>query len=139
MPALIVSYIRGLVQGHRITATFLKREFGVSHDRITRMLQKHFSWKRTYLRLVHALFGVLAGGYLVLDDTVLAKPYGKKFAKAVFAYSSCLDKVVFGYHVVVLAWTNGIFSIPLSFRFYQDKRKTKIALAQELLREARYF
>lgn len=89
--------------------------------------------------LIKRWFGLLENGYLIIDDTVLAKPYGKKFAQACFAYSSCLDKVVYGYHIVLLAWTNGFITIPLSFRFYQKGGKSKVALAGELLKEAKIF
>jgi len=115
------------------------RQFGFSHDGITRMLFKAFPWKRLLLRLIHTFFGMLRDGYIILDDTVLAKPFGKHFKEAVFAYSSCLDKVVYGYHIVALIWTNGIVKIPLSFRLYRHKGKSKIMLAADLLREARYF
>lgn len=136
MPAQIVPYLRGLLQGTNITATFLAYQFGCSHDGMTRFLTDGFAWKAILMRLILRWFGVLHGGYLIIDDTVLAKPYGKKFAEACFAYSSCLDKVVYGYHVVLLAWTNGMVTIPLSFRFYRKKEKSKIALARELLEEA---
>lgn len=139
MPAQIFTYIRGLLQGSNITATFLALQFGYSHDRITRFLSSGFPWKKILLRLIVLWFGILKNGYLIIDDTVLAKPYGKKFQKACFAYSSCLNKVVYGYHIVLLAWTNGFITIPLSFRFYRKGKKSKVALASELLSEAKTF
>jgi len=139
MPAQIFTYLKGLLQGSNITATFLALQFGYSHDGITRFLSSGFPWKKALLRLIHIWFGLLKGGYLIIDDTVLAKPYGKKFAQACFAYSSCLERVVYGYHIVLLAWTNGFITIPLSFRFYRKGGKSKVALADELLSEAKYF
>jgi len=139
MPAQIFTYLRGLLQGTNITATFLSIQFGYSHDGITRFLSSGFPWKKILLHLVQIWFGLLKGGYLIIDDTVLAKPYGKKFAHACYAYSSCLDKVVYGYHIVLLAWTNGFITIPLSFRFYQKGKESKVALAGELLKEAKTF
>jgi len=139
MPAQIFTYLRGLLQGTNITATFLALQFGYSHDRITRFLSSGFPWKKILFHLIQIWFGLLKGGYLIIDDTVLAKPYGKKFVSACYAYSSCLDKVVYGYHIVLLAWTNGFITIPLSFRFYQKGKKSKVALACELLKEAKTF
>lgn len=139
MPAQIFTYLRGLLQATNITATFLSFQFGSSHDGITRFLSSEFPWKKIVLRLIQIWFGLLKGGYLIIDDTVLAKPYGKQFAHACFAYSSCLDKVVYGYHIVLLAWTNGFITLPLSFRFYQKGKKSKVALASELLKEAKTF
>ena len=139
MPVQIFTYLRGLLQGTNITATFLSFQFGYSHDRITRFLSSGFPWKKILLHLIQIWFGLLKGGYLIIDDTVLAKPYGKKFVQACFAYSSCLDKVVYGYHIVLLAWTNGFITIPLSFRFYRKGGRSKVALACELLKEAKTF
>ena len=139
MPAQIFTYLRGLLQGSNITATFLAMQFGYSHDRITRFLASGFPWKKLLFRLIILWFGLLKDGYLIIDDTVLAKPYGKKFAKACYAYSSCLDKVVYGYHIVLLAWTNGFITLPLFFRFYRKGGKSKVALASELLKEAKFF
>lgn len=139
MPSQIFTYLKGLLQGTNITATFLAFQFGYSHDRITRFLASGFLWKKIFLRLIQLWFGILKQGYLIIDDTVLAKPYGKKFVSACFAYSSCLDKVVYGYHVVLLGWTNGFITIPLSFRFYRKGGKSKIVLAEELIMEAKNF
>lgn len=138
MPKYIFSYVRGLVQSHKVTATVLARQFDLSHDGITRMLVSRFPWKQLLTLIVHRLFGILTGGYLVIDDTVLAKPYGKKFAQACFAYSSSLKKAVFGYHIVMICWTNGIITIPLSWRWYRKGGRTKVELAMLLLEEIRW-
>lgn len=73
---------------------------------------------------------------MIIDDTVIAKPYAKNLEGAGFAYSSSLDRTVYGYHVVLLCWTNGIITLPLAWRFYRKHEKSKIKLAQELLTEA---
>lgn len=138
MPKHIFSYIRGLVQSHKITATSLSRQFNVSHDGITRMLVARFPWKKYFVLFVHRLFGILKGGYLIIDDTVLAKPYGKKFHEACFAYSSSLKKPVFGYHIIMVCWTNGTITIPLSWRWYKKDSYTKVELAMLLLEEIRW-
>jgi len=139
MPAQIFTYLKGLLQGSNITATFLSLQFNYSHDRLTRFLNAGFPWKKILFRIILLWFGALKNGYLIIDDTVLAKPYGKKFQKACYAYSSCLDKVVYGYHIVLLTWTNGFITVPLSFRFYEKGKKSKVALASELLKEAKFF
>ena len=45
----------------------------VSHDRLTRMLQGPWSG-HTLLDLALRLLFTVAGGYLIVDDTVVAKP-----------------------------------------------------------------
>lgn len=136
MPKDIFPYLRGLLQGHKITATFLASQFGYSHDALTRTLRRTFHWEKYFLLLVQRLFGSLSGGYLIIDDTVLAKPYGRAFQEATFAFSSSFQGVIYGYHIVLLAWTDGVLTLPLSWRFYRKGEKSKVSLAAELLREA---
>lgn len=137
MPAPVLSYIRGILQGYKITCTYLERQLGFSHDTLTRTLKERFGWIRYWRLLVHLLFGNLSEGWIILDDTVLAKPFGKKFPQASVVYSSSLDRYVFGYNLVFICWSNGTRTIPLCWRWYKKGGKTKIVLAQELLAEVR--
>lgn len=136
MPAQIFPYIRGLIQGHKVTTTFLQRQFGFSHDQLTRTLQKRFPWQHLLIWVVQRLFGVLTKGYLIIDDTVVAKPYAKQLQGAAFAYSSSLKTTVYGYHFVLLCWSNKVVTIPLAWRFYRKDGPSKIKLAIQLLEEA---
>jgi hypothetical protein len=138
MPKTIVSYLYGLVTGYKVTATSLARQFGFSHDRITRMLVSRFPWKKWYIWCINRLFNILDGGYLIIDDVVLAKPFGKLFTNASFVYSSSDDKSVFGYNIVMIVWTNGTITIPLSWRWYKKGSYTKVELAMFLLEEVRF-
>ena len=138
MPKHIVSYIRGLVSGHRVTATCLARQFGFSHDGITRVLVSRFPWKQLFVVCVHRLFGLLEGGYLIIDDTILAKPFGKIFTHASYVYSSSEDRSIFGYNIVMICWTNGTVTIPLSWRWYKKKSYSKVEIAMLLLEEIRF-
>jgi hypothetical protein len=133
MPAIFVPYLVGLVQGFFVSATSLERQFGYSHDGITRCLVKRFAWERWVTLVIQKLFGVLSGGYLILDDTVIAKPYAKKMQGASFVHSSVLNKTVYGYNIVFLCWSNGTITIPLSWKWYKPNSKTKIDLALDLL------
>lgn len=137
MPVNILSYIRGLLQGYKVTCTYLGRQFGFSHDALTRTLRGKFRWITYYRWMVHVLFGNLSNGWIILDDTVLAKPFGKKFPQASVIYSSCLETYVFGYNLVFVCWSDGIKTIPLCWRWYRKHEKTKIELARELLKEIR--
>lgn len=138
MPKYIVSYIRGLVGGHKITATALSRQFGFSHDGITRLLVARFPWKQILVLCIHRLFGILEGGYLIIDDTILAKPFGKLFMHANYVYSSSDDRCIFGYNIVMICWTNGTVTIPLSWRWYKKHSYSKVEIAMLLLEEIRF-
>ena len=108
----------------------------VSHDRLTRMLQGTWSGHILLNLALRALFTV-AGGYLIVDDTVIEKPYAQLLGEAAWVWSSKQHKVMFGVSVVLLIWTEGQTRIPLAFRLWQQGGPSKFDLALELLRYAR--
>jgi hypothetical protein len=107
-----------------------------SHDRLTRMLQGPWSGHTLFDLALRALFSV-AGGYLILDDTVIEKPYARVLSEAAWVWSSKQRKVVFGVSVVLLIWTDGQVRIPLAFRLWHKGGPSKFALALEWLSYAR--
>src|SRR5262245_53714815 len=108
----------------------------VSHDRLTRMLQG--------ARPRHILFDLgvrllltVAGGHLIVDDTVVAKPYARRLGEAAWVWSNKERKVLFGVSVVLVVWTDGQVRIPLAFRVWHKGGPSKYDLALELLSYAR--
>jgi hypothetical protein len=79
----------------------------------------------------------VAGGYLIVDDTVVAKPYARRLGEAAWVWSNKDRKVLFGVSVVLLVWTDGQVRIPLAFRVWQKGGASKYDLALELLSYAR--
>ena len=73
----------------------------VSHDRWTRRLQGTWSGHRLLALALRTLFTV-AGGYLIVDDTVVAKPYARFLGEAAWVWSNKDRKVLFGVSVVLL-------------------------------------
>jgi len=59
----------------------------VSHDRLTPMLQGTWSG-HTLLNLALRLLFTVAGGYLIVDDTVVAKPYARLLREAAWVWSN---------------------------------------------------
>ena len=108
----------------------------VSHDRLTRMLQGTWSGHRLLDLALRALFTV-AGGYLIVDATVVAKPSARLLGEAAWVWSHKDRKVLFGVSVVLLVWTDGQSRIPLAFRVWQKGSASKYDLALELLSYAR--
>jgi putative transposase len=104
----------------------------VSHDQLTRMRQGAWSG-HTRLNLALRLLFTVAGGYLILDDTVVEKPYARLLGEAAWVWSSKQRKVVFGVSVVLLVWTDGQVRIPLGFRLWHQGGPAKCILARELL------
>jgi Transposase DDE domain len=108
----------------------------VSHDRLTRMLQGTWSGHTLLDLALRTLFSV-AGGYLIVDDTVVAKPYARLLGEAAWVWSNKDRKVLFGVSVVLLVWTDGHVRIPLAFRVWHKGGASKYDLALELLSYAR--
>jgi hypothetical protein len=88
-----------------------------SHDRLTRML--HGAWSgHTLLDLaLHTLF-MAPSGYLIVDDTVVAKPYARLLREAAWVWSSNERTVVLGVSVVLRVGTDGQSRIPLAYRVW---------------------
>jgi len=75
--------------------------------------------------------------YLIIDDTVIAKPYSKELDLLSWIFSPSDRQYLLGINVVFVIWTDGNTRFPIGFRiWYKDGRKTKIDLAMELLTEA---
>jgi hypothetical protein len=85
---------------------------------------------------LRTLFTV-AGGYLIIDDTVVAKPYARRLGEAAWVWSNKDKKVIFGVSVVLLVWTDGQIRMPVAYRVWHKGGPSKDALALELLSYAR--
>jgi hypothetical protein len=108
----------------------------VSHDCLTRMLQGPWSGHRLLDLALRALFTV-AGGYRIVDDTVVAKPYARLLGEAAWVWSNKDRTVLFGVSVVLLVWTAGPSRIPLACRVWQKGSASQYDVALELLSYAR--
>ncbi len=78
------------------------------------------------------------GGVLVLDDTVLDKPYAKKLALVARQWSGKHGRVVWGIGLVTLRWSDGAALIPCAYRRYDKATagRTKNDHARALLATA---
>lgn len=105
-----------------------------SHDQFTRILSRIASARQTLLMLAASrLFGVLKGGVLIIDDTVIKKQFARVIEYIFWVYSSKEERTVLGMNIVVLCWSNGTVTIPLGFRVWKNAKKSKVDLALELL------
>ena len=138
MPEPLWIYLMALLYFTNITtcAAISDAFDSASHDQLTRMLQGTWSGHTLLNLALRALFTV-AGGYLLVDDTVVEKPYARLLGEAAWVWSSKQRKVVFGVTVVLLVWTDGQVRIPLAFRLWHKGGPSKFELALELLSYAR--
>ena len=105
-----------------------------------------------YTRLLHrlepdaaALWGeaeglvARGGGVLVLDDSVLDKPYAKKMDLVARQWSGKHKRVVWGIGLVTLLWSDGEALIPCDYRLYDKAGDglTKNDHARDLLATAK--
>jgi putative transposase len=108
----------------------------VSHDRLTRLVQADWSGQ-TLLELTARTLFVWERGSLILDDTVIAKPFATAIESLAWGYSSQERTPVYGLSLVLLIWTDGTVRIPLGMRLWHKGGPSKYALALELLSYAR--
>jgi hypothetical protein len=108
----------------------------VSHDRLTRMLQENWSGQTLLEQAFRTLF-VFTGGYLILEDTVMPKPYATAIEGLAWGFSPTERKPAWGLSVVLLIWTEGTIRIPLGFRLWRKGGPAKYELAVELRSDAR--
>ena len=138
MPKLIWLYLTALLY-YRTSATCVALAEAlqtVSHDRLTRMLRADWSGQRLLESAFRTLF-VCERGYLIIDDTVVPKPFATAMEDLAWVFSSQQGKPVYGFSVVLLIWTDGRVRIPLGIRLWHKGGPSKLALALELLSYAR--
>ncbi len=97
-----------------------------SHDCFTRLLQKQpldteplWAEVRKYVTLKY--------GFLIVDDTVLDKPYSEKIGFVRYQWSGKHHHTVKGIDLITLVWTDGNIVLPVDFRIYniEEDNKTK--------------
>jgi hypothetical protein len=109
----------------------------VSHDRLTSMLQGHWSGHTRLERTFRTLF-VWERGSLILDETVMPKPFATAMESLAWVFSSQERKPVDGFSLVWLVWTHGTLRMPLGARLWRTGGPSKDQLALERLSYARH-
>jgi hypothetical protein len=109
----------------------------VSHDRLTRRLQRDWSGQTLLELACRTLFGWQRGS-LIIDDPVLPKPFAAALEGLAWVFSSQERKPVYGLSLVLLGWTNGTLRIPLGMRLWRTGGASKDVLALESLSYARH-
>jgi len=138
------SYLVGLLRvAHNANCVRLATITNISHDGLSRVLKSAVS--KSLLQVTRTLFKTLekiSVGYLIIDDTTINKEYARVIELCHWLWSTNGSRYIFGYNLVVLMWSNGVITIPLTWSFYKkelDKKDqvTKIDLALELLEYAK--
>jgi putative transposase len=138
MPELLWRYLTALLY-YRTSASCVALAEAletVSHDRLTRLLQAQWSG-HTLLELAFRTLFVWQRGYLIIDDTVIPKPFATAMEGLAWVFSSQERRPVYGFSLVLLVWTDGRLRIPLGLRLWRRGGPSKYMLALELLSYAR--
>jgi hypothetical protein len=110
----------------------------MSHDSVSRWLSdERYTPKVLWQESQHMV--ELDKGYLVIDDSVLDKPYAMKMDLVKYQYSGKHHDVVKGIGLINLLWTKGDQYIPVDYRIYapENDGKTKNDHAREMLSVAK--
>jgi len=104
----------------------------VSHWLSTKKLTPKLLWQQSE-PLVNR-----GSGSLIIDDSVLDKPYAEKMALVRKQYSGKHHALVNGIDVVNLLWTDGVKVVPVDYRIYDPSRdgKTKNDHSREMFTSA---
>ena len=138
MSELLWLYLTALLYSRTsVTCVALAEVFPtVSHDRLTRLLQADWSGQTLLDSAFRTLFA-WERGYLIIDDTVIAKPFATAIEGLAWVFSSQERRPVYGLSLVLLVWTDGTFRVPLGVRLWRKGGASKHILALELLSHAR--
>src|ERR671924_357382 len=101
MPQLLWLYLTALLYYRTSVSCVALAEAleAVSHDRLTRLLQANWSGQTLLELAVRTLF-VWERGYLIIDDTVLPKPFATAIEGLAWVFSSQERKPVYGWYFV---------------------------------------
>lgn len=89
----------------------------MSHDAVTRWLVKADFRPQDLWQFAKPLVDT-GQGYLVLDDTVVSKPFAKNIDLARHQYSGREHREVNGIGIVNLLWTDSSEYVPIDYRLY---------------------
>jgi hypothetical protein len=128
MPTLVWHYLTAVRYSRTSTSCVALAEAlaTVSHDRLTRLLQAAGSGP-TLRELAVRTWFVRERGDLILDDTVIAKPFATAMERLAWGYSRQERQPVSGFARGLLVWTNGTCRVPLGLRIWRKGGPSKSA------------
>lgn len=98
--------------------------YDMAHDAINRMLNREdLSPDDVWVSAKEQVD--MKSGFLVVDDTVLDKPYANKIELVRWQYSGLHHDVVKGIGLITMLWTDGEKHVPLDFRVYDPNSDGK--------------
>ena len=102
----------------------MARVLGICHDCLQRILVKSGIMLFLFPKLTVSIakfFSKQKSGWLIVDDTLLLKPFIKFLAGVYTIYNTVMGRTDRGLCLVVVAWSNGQVTIPLMFKFHYHR------------------
>lgn len=145
--APLAAFCIGIILFNNATSTYIADKLlWVSHDALTRLLPViSINNNNIIILFIQGIQSYTANlGYLIIDDVIIRKPYGKSIFPTSYVYDHTNHRYEWGMHIVVLLWSNGWIKIPVAFRIWKPKEKceiyhTKIELAIDMISFAHKF
>ena len=107
-----------VVSGTEAARTQPARAAPPAHDAYTRLLHRLEPDAAALWGGGRSRWSAAGGGVLVLDDSVLDKPYAKQMDLVARQWSGKHGRVVRGIGLVTLLWSDGEALIPCDYRLY---------------------
>jgi hypothetical protein len=117
-------YISGLVALERKqTQSRIADAIGhVSHDALNRLADKlPMLCAQMAVGMTSLITGFYETGYIILDDTVVPKPFSRLVAGTYVDYDHTQKRHIRCHRIVVVIWTNGVIYIPVAFAFWHHR------------------
>jgi DDE superfamily endonuclease len=139
MPELLWRYLTALLYDRTSASGVAWAETlqTVPHDRLTTVLQAAWSGHTRLESAVRTRF-VWQRGDLIIDATVLPKPFATAMEGSAWVCSTQERRPVCGFSRVQLVWTDGQLRAPLGLRLWHRGCPSEYVLALELLSDARH-
>ena len=137
----VTVYISGLTALERKqTQSQIAKTIGrVSHDALNRLAPMlPMLCSQMAAGVLFLITGIYDTGYIILDDTVVHKPFSRFVAGTYVDYDHAHKRHVRCHRIVVVIWTNGAIYIPVAFAFWHHrdfvrKYRTKNQIARILV------
>ncbi len=137
----VAVYVSGLTALERKqTQSQIAKTIGrVSHDALNRLaLMSPILCSQMAAGALFLITGIYDTGYIILDDTVVPKPFSRFVAGTYVDYDHANKRHVRCHRIVVVIWTNGAIYIPVAFAFWHHrafvrKYRTKNQIARILV------
>jgi len=134
-------YVSGLVTlEKKQTQSRIAKTIGhIAHDALNRLADMlPILCAQMAVGITSLITGIYETGYIILDDTIVPKPFSRFVAGTYVDYDHTQKRHIRCHRIVVVIWTNGIIYIPVAFAFWHHrdfvrKYRTKNQIARILV------